>query len=90
MKTKLLRQLRIIGENQILILSITRTNGIITGMKYRYNDDSYRGLFYFGDTIEDVKRRAYEIYLRNNIVRIRSKYYKYSRIYRNNPKTKKL
>lgn len=78
MKAKLLKKLRSIGRNQITVYEEERTDGIITGMSYGYNDRSYRGLFEIGNTEEEVKEKACKIYLKENIYSIRSKYKKYS------------
>lgn len=79
MKIKLLRKLRNIGRDKVNIISVTTTNGIVTGMKYGYDEDEYRGLFDFGDTKEDVKEKASKIYLSTNIEWIRKKYCKCSK-----------
>jgi len=78
MKTKLLKKLRKKGRNEITIYSVTTTNGTVTGMKIGYNDDIYSGLFFYGDTKEDVYCRAERIYLRDNIESIRKRYKRYS------------
>ena len=79
MRVKLLKILRKIGRNKIIIYSFTTTNGTVTGMKIGYDDDEYRGLFSFGDTEQDVKEKACQIYLQTNIESIRKKYAKYSK-----------
>ena len=79
MKVKLLKILRKIGRNKIKIYSFTTTNGTVTGMKIGYDEDEYRGLFSLGDTEQDVKEKACQIYLENNINLIRKKYAKYSK-----------
>jgi len=93
MKTKLLKKLRAIGRNQITIYSVTTTTTrlgeeYITGMRYGYNNDAYRGLFTFGDTEDEVRDRAMKIYFKNNIDFIRDKYKKYSRRYKTKRKEK--
>lgn len=82
MKVKLLKKLRQIGRNKINIHSVTTTNGVVTGMKYGYDFDEYRRLFNYGDTEEDMKRKACNIYLKLNIDYLREKYAKYSVKYR--------
>lgn len=84
MKTKLLRRLRNYGRGKIDVLSITKTNGEITGMSYGYTGQEYEGLFNFGETEAEVKEKACNIYLKNNIVNIRKSYKKYSRKCKNN------
>ena len=79
MKVKLLKILRKIGRSKIKIYSLTTTNGTVTGMKIGYDEDEYRGLFSLGDTEQDVKEKACQIYLENNINLIRKKYAKYSK-----------
>ena len=79
MKVKLLKILRKIGRNKIIIYSFTTTNGTVTGMKIGYDEDEYRGLFSLGDTEQDVKEKACQIYLQTNIESIRKKYVKYSK-----------
>lgn len=83
MKAKLLKKLRAEGRCQIAILSVTTTTTwrgeLVSGMSYRYNDDDYRGLFYFGDTADEVRDKAMKIYFQKNMDSIREKYKKYSR-----------
>ena len=43
MKTKLLKKLRNIGREMVNIHSITKENGVITGMGYGFDYDEYRG-----------------------------------------------
>lgn len=78
MKVKLLKKLRLIGRNQIWIMSVTKSDGYVTGMSYSYSDDVYKGLFSWGDTKNDVEIKACNIYLQQNINKIRVKYRKYS------------
>lgn len=77
MRCKLLKSLRRNGKNQITIYSTTTTlqsgNEIITGMEIGFNDSSYRGLFSFGDTCEDVYRKAERIYIQAYINRKRKR-----------------
>lgn len=86
MKTKLLKKLRAIGREQITIYSVTTTTSLrgefVTGMSYGYNDDAYKGLFTFGDTVEEIRDRAMKIYFKKNMEYIRHKYRKYSRKYK--------
>lgn len=63
MKTKLLRKLKQEGRSQINIISVTKTDGIVTGMKIGYDEDEYKGIFNFGNTEEDVYRKAERIYI---------------------------
>lgn len=84
MKTKLLRKLRNIGRNQITVLLVGKTDGIITRMSYSYNDDAYRDLFVWNDTEDEVREKACQIYLNSNIDRIRQDYCKYSRKHKQN------
>lgn len=79
MKVKLLKRLRQIGRSKVNILSVTTTNGTVTGMKIGYDEDEYRGVFSFGDTEAVVKEKACKIYLETNIEAIRKKYAKYSK-----------
>jgi len=79
MKVKLLKRLRNQGREMVNIHSFTETNGIVTGMKYGFDTNEYRGLFSFGDTEEIVKEKASRIYLKINIEKFRKKYFKYSR-----------
>ncbi|MEO9145091.1 MAG: hypothetical protein ABI237_05990 [Ginsengibacter sp.] len=62
MKVKLLRRIKRCGANQINIRSITKEGGDIVGMSYGFTDDCYHGLFDFGDTKNDVIRKAQHIY----------------------------
>jgi hypothetical protein len=86
MKAKLLKRLRNTGRNVIDVLSVTTTTSFsgksITGMSYSYTGDEYKGLFSFGDTEEEVKEKACNIWLSQNIERLRIKYRKYTRKYR--------
>ena len=63
MKVKLLKKLRRIGRNQITIYSITKEDNIVVGMSIGYNSDDYKGLFVFGDTEEEVYKKAEKIYI---------------------------
>lgn len=74
MKAKLLIKLRNLGREKINITSITKTNGVVTGMSYGYDYDEYKGLFELGDTEEDVKEKAARIYIKTNINEICKKY----------------
>jgi len=80
MKVKLLKMLRATGRSMVNIISVTTTNGTVTGMRIGYDEDIYRGLFSFGNTEEQVKEKACKIYLQNNIDQIRKQYSKYSRL----------
>ena len=86
MKTKLLKKLRAQGRCQISIYSVTTTTSwrgvLVTGMRYGYSNDAYRGLFTLGDTEEEVRDKAMRIYMRQNIEYFREKYKKYSRNYK--------
>lgn len=66
MYIKLLRKIKKDAKKEFTINSITRENGIVTGMSYSYNSDCYKGLFMFGDTEKDVERKAWHIYYQNN------------------------
>jgi len=76
MKIKLLRKLRKIGRNKITIHSITTTDGCTTGLSYGYSGSEYKNLFNFGDTKEEIYRKAERIYINTNIDKIRKKYKK--------------
>ena len=73
MKTKLLKKLRNIGREMVNIHSITKENGVTTGMSYGFDYDEYRGLFELGDTEEDVKEKSARVYIKTNINEIRRK-----------------
>lgn len=73
MKVKLLKKLRRRGRNVISIYSVTTTNGTPTGMKYTFSGDSYSRLFEWGDTEEDVYKKAERIYIENYIKTQRAK-----------------
>ena len=64
MKVKLLKKLRKRGRDQISIRSVTKTNGVVTGMIIGFNEDKYGDLFYYGDTKEDVKKKVEQIYIK--------------------------
>jgi len=80
MKTKLLIKLCQIGRNKIDVVSVTTTNGVVTGMSLSFNEKEYRHIWEFGDTELDVKEKASKIYLQTNIENIRKKYAKYRKI----------
>lgn len=63
MKVKLLKKLRKRGRNQVHIHSVTKTDGVTTGMSIGYDDHKYSGLFCFGDTEEEVKKKAEQLYI---------------------------
>jgi len=67
MKTKLLKRLRRRGRNQISIYSVTTTNRTVSGMKIGYSENKYSGLFDYGDTKEEVLKKAENIYIQNYI-----------------------
>jgi len=73
MKVTLLRKLRRRGQSQVNIYSATTTDGITTGMRYGYSDDKYSSLFCFGDTEQDVKKRAERIYIKDYLETERAK-----------------
>ena len=73
MKTKLLRKLRNEGRNMINVYSITTTRGVVTGMSYGCSSPDYRGLFFLGDTEEDVREKAMRIYMEKEVKRRREK-----------------
>jgi len=83
MKAKLLRRLRRYAREEVTIYSITKSEGIVTGMHYGYNSAPYRDLFQLGDTEEDVMRKAFYIYIKENIQMLRKRYKKYSRRFKN-------
>lgn len=87
MKTKLLKKIRRKGRNTIEVLSITTTSSaflgkMITGMSYSYMGAEYRNLFSLGDTEDEVREKACNIWIEHNIDRLRKKYRKYARRYR--------
>lgn len=65
MKVKLLKKLRKRGRKEITINSVTKTDNVVTGMSIGFDEDEYSGLFSFGDTEEDVLKKAEKIYLTN-------------------------
>jgi hypothetical protein len=67
MKVELLKRLRRIGRNKVTVYSVTKTNGITTGMIIGFNESCYRGLFELGDTEKDIKEKAAGIYIENYI-----------------------
>jgi len=72
MKTRLLKKLRRKGQNQVHIHSVTTTNGTVTGMSIGYDEDKYGGLFCFGNTEEEVKKKAEHIYIENYLKKRKS------------------
>ena len=85
MKTNLLKRIRYTGRNIIDISSVTTTSSYsgksITGMSYSYTGGEYKGLFSYGNTEEEVREKACNIWLSLNIERIRKRYKKYTRKY---------
>jgi hypothetical protein len=86
MKVKLLKNIRNKGRGIITIYSTTTETDFrgsyITGMSYGYTGSEYKGLFSFGDTAEQVKEKAMNIYINKEIESIRKRYKKYSRKYK--------
>ena len=88
MKEKLLKKLREEGRNKVHIMSTTKEKRAFSeewvnvGMSYSCNEDEYSGLFFIGDTEEDVKDRAMRIFFEKNMDSIREKYKKYTRKYK--------
>lgn len=95
MKTKLLKKLREEGRNKVHIISTTAEKRrfsdewINVGMRYSFDEPEYSGLFFIGDTEEDVKDRAMRIFFEKNMDYIRERYKKYTRKYKLNKKTTK-
>ena len=86
MKTKLLKKIRNKGRNIITIYSTTTETSwrgsYCTGMSYGYTGDEYKGLFSFGDTEQEVKEKAMNVFIQKEIENIRKRYKKYSRKYK--------
>jgi len=75
-----LRKLRKQGRNQINIYSVTTETSYgsksVIGMRIGYSDDDYANVFSYGDTKEDVYKKAERIYIKKNLDRLRKKYRK--------------
>ena len=71
MKVKLLKKLRRRGRQQITVYSITTEGGTVTGMSIGYNEQEYSGLFEFGDTEEDVLKKAERIYIEDYLQKLK-------------------
>lgn len=88
MKVKLLKKLREKGRDKVHIWSTTTEKRrfsdewINVGMSYSFDEPEYGGLFFIGDTEEDVKDRAVRIFFEKNMDYIREKYKKYTRKYK--------
>lgn len=86
MKTKLLKKIRNKGRSIITIYSTTTETSwrgsFCTGMSYGYTGDEYKGLFSFGDTENEVKEKAMNVFLQMEIENIRKRYKKYCRKYK--------
>lgn len=82
MKVKLLKKLRAEGWNMISINSYTESYGSTTQMSYGCPGKDYYGLFSYGDTPEDVHKKASKIYMKKNMDFFRKKYRKYTRKYK--------
>ena len=67
MKVKLLKRLRRQGRNQVNIYSVTTTDSIVTAMTIGFSDREYKGLFNFGDTAEEVLKKAETVYIKKYI-----------------------
>jgi len=72
MKCKLLKRLRAKGRESVNIISITKTDNIITGIRYSYDDSMYSELFRLGDSAEDIKNKAVRIYIEDYLDNIRT------------------
>ena len=75
MKVKLLKKLRKEGMNQINILSITKKNDCIIGMRIGYNDHKYDNLFELGDSEHDVRIKAMKIYISDYLIQKKKQIY---------------
>lgn len=79
MKVKLLKRLRRDGRSKINVYSVTVEHsisfpeGVVTGMRIGYSEDCYADLFSFGDTEEEVKRKASHIFMEQRIKEMKSK-----------------
>ncbi len=73
MKAKLLKRLRKKGRNQIHIYSVTKMSSVVVGMSIGYDEDKYSGLFSFGDTEDEVKKKAEHVYIADYLKAQRSK-----------------
>lgn len=73
MKVKLLKKLRRRGQDQVDIHSVTTSGGIVTGMSYAHPGGKYRDLFCFGDTEQDVKKKAERMYIEDYLQAERAK-----------------
>lgn len=86
MKVKLLKKIRNEGRNIITIYSTTTETSwrgsYCSGMSYGYTGSEYKGLFSFGDSEQDVKDKAMNIYIKKEIDNIRKRFKKYSRKYK--------
>lgn len=86
MKVKLLKKIRNNGREIITIYSTTTETSwrgtYCTGMSYGFTGNEYKGLFSFGDTKEEVKEKAMNVYIKKEIENIRKRYKKHSRKYK--------
>ncbi len=71
MNIRLLKKLREQGRNKISIYSVIKTDDIVTGMSLGYNESEYCGLFEFGDTKEQVLKKAEHIYIENYLTNLK-------------------
>ena len=64
MKVKLLKKLRRRGRDKITVISITRTNGSITGITYSYSDDDYKGFLKTCWSEEELLKKSERVYIK--------------------------
>jgi hypothetical protein len=73
MKVRLLKKLRRRGQNQVHIHSVTTEGDTVIGMSIGYDEDKYSGLFCFGNTEEEVKKKAERIYIEDYLQKERAR-----------------
>ena len=79
MRVKLLKKLRRRGRDKVNVYSVTVQKsisfpeGAVSGMSIGYSEDCYSNLFNFGDTEEDIKRKASHVFMEKEIKRIKDK-----------------
>ncbi len=70
---RLIQRLRRKGRNKIDIVSVTTTDGTVTGMSIAYSpgDEKYGSLFSFGDTKEEVYKKAEDLYIKEYYAKLK-------------------
>lgn len=75
MKTKLLKKLRRESKDQVILYTVTKTNGEHSGLKYGYDNNAYAGLS-DSNSVEEFYQKVFQIYMEVNNNKLKRKYKK--------------